>query len=209
MLEQLSDRIRECYERAVEAKERADAINDPALKVEFLNVARHWLVLARSYGFSDSLNDFTSANLERRRKFDERLRVSMGSAPGPFSPESAEQILRSIIGNSDDAIITKNLDGIISSWNKSAERAFGYAAEEVIGKSITILIPPNRPDEELAILSRIRSGEHMDHYETVRRRKDGSLIDISLTVAPIKNAQGKIIGASEIARDITERKRKD
>jgi PAS domain S-box-containing protein len=133
----------------------------------------------------------------------------MEPAPEASLPESAEQILWSIVDNSDDAIITKNLDGIISSWNKSAERIFGYTAEEVIGKSCTIIHPPERHYEEGALLARIRRGERINHYETISQRKDGSLIDISLTVSPIKNAQGKIIGASKIARDITERKRND
>ena len=122
-------------------------------------------------------------------------------------PGSADQILWSIVENSDDAIVTRTLDGIISSWNKSAERLFGYTAEQVIGKPVTILTPPGRHDEEPAILARIRRGERIHYYETVRQRKDGSLVDISLTVSPIKNAEGKIIGASKIARDITERKR--
>ncbi|MGC2077039.1 MAG: PAS domain S-box protein, partial [Xanthobacteraceae bacterium] len=149
------------------------------------------------------------ANSERRKKFDERLRANMDSAPGIPLAGSAEQILWSIVENSDDAIITKNLDGIISSWNKAAERIFGYTAEEVIGKSCNIIHPPERHDEEPALLARIRRGERINHYETISQRKDGSLIDVSLTVSPIKNAQGKIIGASKIARDITERKRHD
>jgi PAS domain S-box-containing protein len=124
-------------------------------------------------------------------------------------PETTEQILWSIVENSDDAIITKNLYGIISSWNKSAERLFGYAAEEAIGKPIAIIHPPDTHDEESTILARIRHGERIEQYETVRQCKDGSLINISLTVSPIKNAHGKIIGASKIARDITERKRND
>jgi PAS domain S-box-containing protein len=125
--------------------------------------------------------------------------------------ESNEQLLQlaSIVESSDDSIITTNLDGIIRSWNKSAERLFGYTAEEAVGKSIRILIPPERHDEEPVILARFRRGERIDHYETVRQRKDGSLINISLMVSPIKNAQGKITGASKIARDITERKRND
>jgi PAS domain S-box-containing protein len=125
--------------------------------------------------------------------------------------ESNEQLLRlaSIVESSNDSIITENLDGIITSWNKSAEQLFGYAAEEVIGKPITIYIPPERHGEEPTILARIGNGERIDHYETVRQCKDGSLIDISLTVSPIKNIQGKIIGASTIARDITERRRSD
>jgi PAS domain S-box-containing protein len=117
--------------------------------------------------------------------------------------------LAAVVESSDDSIITKNLDGIIMSWNKAAERVFGYTAQEAVGKPITILIPPERHDEEPTILARIRRGERIDHYETVRRSKNGSLIDISLTVSPVKDAQGKIIGASKIARDITDRKRAD
>ena len=209
MLEQLSDQIRSCYERAAEAKAKADAINDPVLRAEFLDMETRWLTLARSYGFTESLGDFTTANSTWRRWFDRRPRANKGSAP--VLRESPERFLwlASIVESSDDAIITKNLDGLITSWNNAAERLFGYTAEEAIGKSITILIPPERQDEEPAILVRLRRGERIDHYETVRRRKDGSLIDISLTVSPVKNAQGKIIGAAKIARDITERKRND
>ena len=121
-------------------------------------------------------------------------------------PDQAS-FLASIVESSGDAILSKDLDGIITSWNKGAERLFGYAAEEAIGKSITMLIPADRQDEEPAILDRIRRGERTDHYETVRQRKDGSLVDISLTVSPIKTPDGNIIGASKIARDITEHKR--
>jgi PAS domain S-box-containing protein len=115
--------------------------------------------------------------------------------------------LASIVQSSDDAIISKDLTGIINSWNRGAERLFGYTSDEVVGKLVTILIPPERLDEEPSILERIRRGERIDHYETVRRRKDGSSIDISLTVSPILSADGRVIGASKIARDITERKR--
>jgi len=384
MLEQLSDKIRQCYKRAAEAKERADATNDPILKAEFLDTERRWLTLARSYGFTESLEDFTAANLERRQKFDERLQHSnmaaakarknldssddipqlyeistlliqednleslyyriLGAAMSllssdmasmqvlernqlqllawkGFHPQSATfwecvkfdsasacglalstgsrvvvpdtetcdfiagtadldeyrrsniravqstplvsrsgqlvgmisthwrephrpaerdlrrldvlarqaadvvehrkseaalresndqlQWLASVVENSEDAIITKNLEGIISSWNKAAERVFGYTAEEVVGKSITILIPAERHDEGSAILERIRRGEQIANFETVRQRKDGTLINISLTVSPVKNARGKIVGASKIARDITDRKRNE
>jgi two-component system, chemotaxis family, CheB/CheR fusion protein len=115
--------------------------------------------------------------------------------------------LASIVESSDEAIISKTLEGIITSWNRGAERLFGYTAEEVIGKPVTILIPEDRMNEETEILDRIGRGERMEHYDTVRRRKDGSLIDISLTVSPLKDADGRIIGASKIARDITDRKR--
>jgi len=112
-----------------------------------------------------------------------------------------------IIESSDDAIISKDLKGIISSWNNGAERIFGYKAEEVIGKAVNILIPKDRQNEEPAILQRIIQGERIDHYDTLRQRKDGSLVDISLTISPIRNADGDIIGASKIAHDITERKK--
>jgi two-component system CheB/CheR fusion protein len=115
--------------------------------------------------------------------------------------------LAAIVESSDDAIISKDLDGIILSWNRGAEGLFGYAADDVVGKSITILIPPGRSDDEPAILDRIRRGEHIDHYETVRQRKDGSQVEVSLTVSPIKNAEGVVIGASKIARDISEVRR--
>ena len=122
----------------------------------------------------------------------------------------SEQRLRwlaSIVESSDDAIVSKNLDGIITSWNRGAERVFGYTAEEVIGQPITIVIPQDRQHEERLILTRIRRGERIEHFETVRQRKHGSLIVVSLTVSPVKNAEGKIVGASKIARDITEQKR--
>jgi PAS domain S-box-containing protein len=115
--------------------------------------------------------------------------------------------LASVIETSDDAIITKDLNGIITNWNRGAERVFGYAPDEVIGKPIRILIPSDRDDEEPSILERLRKGQRIEHYETVRRRKDGDLIDISLSVSPLANAAGTIVGASKIARDITERKR--
>jgi PAS domain S-box-containing protein len=121
--------------------------------------------------------------------------------------EQFEKRFASVVESSDDAIVSKDLDGIIKTWNPGAERLFGYTAEEVIGKPITLLIPMDRHDEESEILSRIRRGERIDHYETLRQRKDGSLIEISVTVSPLKNAEGRIIGASKIARDITERRR--
>jgi PAS domain S-box-containing protein len=123
------------------------------------------------------------------------------------SPDILAQHLAAIVESSDDAIISKDLRGIIQTWNRGAVRVFGYTAEEVIGKPVTILMPPDRLDEEPGILARIRRGEQIDHYETVRQRKDGSLIDISLTVSPIRDGHGRICGASKIARDITERKR--
>jgi len=121
----------------------------------------------------------------------------------PFRPPT-DAFLAAVISSSSDAILSKDLNGIITSWNKGAERIFGFSADEAIGKPVTIIFPPDRLDEEPGILARIRRGEMIDHYETVRRRKDGTLVDISLTVSPIKDAHGKIIGASKVARDITD-----
>ena len=115
-------------------------------------------------------------------------------------------MLASIIETSGDAIVTKDVNGIVTSWNNGATRIFGYTADDMIGKPIMTLVPPDRHNEEPEILERIRRGERLEHYETVRRRKDGSLVDISLTVSPLKDAAGKVVGASKIARDITERK---
>ncbi|MBO0756475.1 MAG: PAS domain S-box protein, partial [Bradyrhizobiaceae bacterium] len=120
--------------------------------------------------------------------------------------ERAAHHLAAIVESSDDAIVSKDLDGVIKSWNYGAEHLFGYTAEEAIGRSIDILIPPERLEEEPRILARIRRGERVVHFETIRRRKDGSLVDVSLTVSPVRDAYGKIVGASKIARDISERK---
>jgi PAS domain S-box-containing protein len=117
-----------------------------------------------------------------------------------------EQRYRALIEDADDAIISKDLNSIITSWNRGAEKIFGYTAAEAIGKSVTMLIPLNRINEEPHILKRIRRGESIDHYETVRQRKDGTNIDISLTVSPIRDSAGNVVGASKIARDITTRK---
>jgi PAS domain S-box-containing protein len=114
--------------------------------------------------------------------------------------------LAAIVDSSDDAIVSKDLNGIIQSWNRAAERIFGYTAAEAIGQSITIIIPPERLHEEDRVLSQVRAGLIIDHFETVRRRKDGSPVDISLTVSPIQQ-DGRIVGASKIARDISEQRR--
>ena len=116
-------------------------------------------------------------------------------------------ILAAIVESSDDAIISKDLNGVITSWNRGAEMIFGYTAKEAIGMPVTVLIPEDRIDEEPGILARIRSGEKVDHYRTVRRRKDGSMFDVSLTVSPIRDRDGRVVGASKIARDITAEKR--
>jgi PAS domain S-box-containing protein len=173
------------------------------------------------------------ANGETLRNYDARLRCKDGSIryvaidsnvlreDGKFvhtqcftrdlselkTAERAQSFLGSIVESADDAIISKTLDGIVTSWNPGAERLFGYSADEMVGKPISILIPRYQPNEEPWILERLRCGDRIDHYETQRIRKDGQIIDISITVSPVKDRAGRIIGASKIARDITERKR--
>ncbi|MCU1238150.1 MAG: sensor signal transduction histidine kinase, partial [Candidatus Solibacter sp.] len=122
--------------------------------------------------------------------------------------EAAALLLSAIVDSSDDAIISKDLDGIITSWNRSAERLFGHSAEEAVGQAVAaLLIPEDRQEEEPHILARLRRGERVDHFQTKRKRKDGTLVDISLTVSPVKDGDGRIVGASKIARDITEQVR--
>jgi PAS domain S-box-containing protein len=116
-------------------------------------------------------------------------------------------LLSTLVTSSDDAIISKDFKGTITSWNQGAERLFGYTADEIVGQSIRLLIPPDRQKEEAEILTRLSRGERLEHYETVRRKKNGQLCEISLTVSPIRDAEGRLLGASKIARDITERNR--
>jgi PAS domain S-box-containing protein len=138
-----------------------------------------------------------AATIARQLGFGvERMRADQGS-----------RLLAAIVGTSDDAIVSKNLNGIVTSWNRGAERTFGYTPDEMIGRPIMTLIPPDRQSEEVEILERIRRGERVEHYETVRQRKDGSIVDVFLSVSPVKDAAGNVVGASKIARDISERKR--
>ena len=122
-------------------------------------------------------------------------------------PPNAAAIFAAIVESSDDIIVSKTLDGIITSWNPAAERILGYQAEEAIGKHITLIVPDDRLEEETEVLAKLRRGEKVDHFETVRKAKDGTLLNLSITVSPVCDEQGKIIGASKIARDISERKR--
>jgi PAS domain S-box-containing protein len=128
------------------------------------------------------------------------------SADFPPTFLAPERLLAAIVDSSDDAIISKNLRGIVTSWNRAAERIFGYTPDEMIGQSILRLLPLHRRSEEDEILSRLQRGERVDHFETIRQRKDGTLIDVSLTISPIRNAEGEVVGASKIARDITAQK---
>ena len=124
-------------------------------------------------------------------------------------PAGLQELLAAIVESSDDAIVSKDLNGIVRSWNAGAERLFGYTSAEMIGKPITTIIPLDRLDEESEILSRLKRGERVDHFETIRKNRDGSLLNVSLTISPVKDARGRISGASKIARDITERKRQE
>lgn len=121
----------------------------------------------------------------------------------------AKSLLAAIVDSSEDAIVSKNLDGVITSWNKSAERLFGYSAKEAVGQNILFIVPPDRRGEEQKILERLRRGERIDHFETIRVCKDGTTIDLSLTISPVKDDSGRVTGASKMARDISERKRLD
>lgn len=133
---------------------------------------------------------------EQLRRLNDALRLA----------EEKSAILTSIISSSDDAIVSKDLDGMVTSWNDAAARIFGYTAEEMIGSSIMKLIPTDRHEEEPKILSQLRKGNRVDHFETIRRKNDGTLIHVSLTISPIKDRTGQVIGLSKIARDITEKK---
>ncbi|MGH7436477.1 MAG: PAS domain-containing protein, partial [Polyangiaceae bacterium] len=131
----------------------------------------------------------------------------LAMARGARERADAAAFSEAVIGSSDDAIITKDLEGIIHSWNPGAQRIFGYEAEEIVGRPVTTLIPPEHQDEETRILEHLRKGERIEHFETVRLAKGGRRIDISLTVSPVRGLLGEIIGASKVARDISERKR--
>jgi PAS domain S-box-containing protein len=165
-------------------------------------------VVAQVEWMISQLKRARAAELAHQQLLEARIALAEAERRGECTrAEEAIGRLAAIVESSNDAIVGKNLDGIIQNWNQGAQRLFGYPADEVIGKSVTILIPPDRQDEEPMILARIRRGERIDHYETVRQRKDGQLVDISLTVSPIKDKKGNIIGVSKIARDITDRKK--
>jgi PAS domain S-box-containing protein len=152
-----------------------------------------------------SHDDFRRFDAEDKRQLESMARFASAAYQAVHSLDASRQ-LAAIVSSSDDAIISKNLDGVILSWNVGAERLFGYRADEAIGKSITLIIPADRLDEEPVILERLRKGERVDHFETVRKKKDGSLVNVSVTISPLKDDLGRVIGASKVARDITGRK---
>ena len=129
--------------------------------------------------------------------------------PGGQDDAALRALKAAIVDSSDDAIVSKTLDGVITSWNPAAERLFGYSAAEAIGQPVLLIVPPDRHAEEADLLARLRRGEKIDHVQTVRRTKDGRLIPVSLTVSPIRDATGRIIGASKVARDTSESEQSD
>ncbi|MGB8988833.1 MAG: PAS domain S-box protein, partial [Candidatus Sulfotelmatobacter sp.] len=137
---------------------------------------------------------------------DSLIVLTFHDVAGRKQAERTTSLLAAIVDSSDDAIVSKKLDGTITSWNQSAERLFGYKAEEAVGQHITLIVPWERRSEEEDILRRLAGGGRVDHFETVRKRKDGTTLDVSLTISPIRDAAGRVIGASKVARDITERR---
>jgi PAS domain S-box-containing protein len=216
MLRKPGEQVQRCLDRALDERRNAEGTADPVRKAEFLEMEKRRLTLAQSYEFTERLSDFTAVATDWRRRFDEWRRAR--ERPGEASRLQKilheanvdalfERVwLASIVEFSDDAIISRNVAGVSLSSNKGAERLFGYLAEEAIGKPLTITVPPGREDEYYAILESARRGDQVQRYEIVRQRKDGSLIDISLTVSPIEGPGGKVVGISNNARDITERK---
>lgn len=169
----------------------------------FVPLEIHERIVGKFMLYYDDVHVFT----EQERELAFAIGRQLGFALDRNMAESASRRLAALVESSNDAIVAKDLDGTITDWNKGAERLFGYRSEEVVGKSIKVLIPTERHDEETDILARIRAGDRVDGYETIRVRKDGSLIDVSLTISPIRDRSGRIVGASKIARDISDRRR--
>jgi PAS domain S-box-containing protein len=214
-----NEQVQTCFDRALDAKRKAEGTVDPALKADHLEMERRWLALARSYEFTERLTDFAGASSEWLHRFNERRRIGNRRDQAPrlqriIQDSSVDAIfermwLASIVEFCQDAIHSNSLDDIITSWNKGAERVYGYFAAEAIGQPVAMIVPPDRQHEEYIISERVRCGEHIEHFETIRRRKDGSLIEVSLTISPMRGEEGKIVGVSRIARDITDRKRSE
>ncbi|HZR72747.1 MAG TPA: PAS domain S-box protein [Bradyrhizobium sp.] len=195
----------EDIEKAVDLSEELKTVvrSEGVASLAFIPIFAGGKVIGKFMAYYDAPHVFA------KRDVDAGITVAtqLGFGLERLRADEATRRLATIVETSDDAIISKNLDGVIQTWNRGAERIFGYTAEEIVGKPVTTLMPPERYDEEPGILARLRRGERIDHYHTVRQRKDGSLIDISLTVSPIRDNAGRIVAASKIARGITEQKR--
>ena len=185
-----------------------------ALFLAFVRTAHYWTEIHPGLEFEDDINHLLATHQALANCI---LHDPEAGAMGqrildelPLLRQRAERtgiLLASIVESSDDAIISKTLDGVITSWNKGAERLFGYTADEAVGQPITLIIPLDRRHEEARIIESLRRGERIDHFQSVRRRKDGSLVEVSLVISPLRDAAGDIIGASKIARDISSRLR--
>jgi PAS domain S-box-containing protein len=202
------------YFEDIEASNLSDDLKETVSRegihaIAFIPVQVDGQLIGKFMAYYDTPHRFSDPEIDIALTLARQLGFSIARLKAEDARREAERNavqLISIVETSDDAIISKGLDGVIRTWNAAAERLFGYLAEEAVGRPVTILIPDDRLDEEPEILARIGRGERIDHYETVRRRKDGSLLDISLTVSPMRDSSGRIIGASKIARDVTERK---
>ncbi|PBC09455.1 PAS domain S-box protein [Mesorhizobium sp. WSM3859] len=168
----------------------------------FIPITEGGRLLGKFMAYFDEPHDCSAEEIEVARTIARQL----GFGIERVRAQKAAQRLAAIVESSHDAIVSKDLNGIVSTWNGGAERLFGYSAAEMVGRPITTIIPEGRLAEEPLILGRIRKGELVDHFETVRRRKDGTLVDISLTISPVRDSSGRIIGASKIARDISDKK---
>ena len=184
--------------------------NDPAIACRQAAEVDAAAYVAKS-SLSDDLVPTIEKVISREPKNGSHpMSATAGYAVSSWLPSEAEDRLlhlAAIVDSSNDGIISKNLDGVITSWNKTAERLFGYSAEEAVGRHITLIIPPDRRPEEAVILERLKRGERVEHFETVRVRKDGAMLDVSLTISPVKDSEGRVIGASKVARDFTAQKR--
>ncbi len=202
-----------CFE-TIEGSNLSDALKETVARegidaVAFIPIQEGGQLVGKFMAYYNTPHRFSEPEVDVALTLARQLGSSIARLKAEDARRAAEQgalQLVSIVESSDDAIISKDLDGVIQTWNPAATHLFGYTAEEAIGRPVTMLIPADRQDEEPGILVRLRRGERIHHYETVRRRKDGSLVDISLTVSPVRDGSGRIVGASKIARDITERK---
>ena len=182
----------------------------------FVRAAHYWTRVHPKIEFEDDIKQLLATDEaladcilnDREPSVDNVSQSLLDELPAlRLAADKAIGLLAAIVDSSDDAIVSKSLDGVITSWNAGAERLFGYTAKEAVGQHISLVIPINRRDEEVAILERLRRGERIDHFDTVRMRKDGTTLDISLTISPVRDSAGRIVGASKIARDVTQRKR--
>jgi PAS domain S-box-containing protein len=205
---------RPVYFEDIEGSSLSDALKDTIARegigaAAFIPIQEGGRLIGNFMAYYDTPRRISDPEADVALTLARQLGFSIARLKADDARRAAEQDslqLVSIVESSDDAIISKGLDGVIQTWNAAAEHLFGYTAEEAVGQPVTMLIPADRQDEEPGILARIRRGERVRHYETVRRRKDGSPVDISLTVSPVRDGSGRVVGASKIARDITERK---